>query len=100
MRRVAITENITYNLNTMAMEENDNKLIQSLLSAGGRTVISGTGSLADGIYVNFIESFYSNLFHKHTRINTAQAYYLAYLEIKESYDGFMRYRFNGVPAYV
>ena len=87
-------------INACNMEENDNKLIQSLLSAGVRTVISGTGSLADGIYIDFIESFYSNLFHKYTRINTAQAYYLAYLEIKEFYNGFMRYRFNGVPAYV
>ena len=50
--------------------------------------------------IDFIESFYSNLFHEYTRINTAQAYYLAYLEIKEFYNGFMRYRFNGVPAYV
>ena len=87
-------------INACNMEENDNKLIQSLLSAGVMTVISGTGSLADGIYIDFIESFYSNLFHKYTRINTAQAYYLAYLEIKEFYNGFMRYRFNGVPAYV
>lgn len=87
-------------INACNMEENNNKLIQSLLSAGVRTVISGTGSLADGIYIDFIKSFYSNLFHKHTRINTAQAYYLAYLEIKEFYNGFMRYRFNGVPAYV
>ena len=87
-------------INACNMEENNNKLIQSLLSAGVNTVISGTGSLADGIYIDFIKSFYSNLFHKHTRINTAQAYYLAYLEIKEFYNGFTRYRFNGVPVYV
>lgn len=87
-------------INACNMEENNNKLIQSLLSSGVNTVISGTGSLADGIYMDFIKSFYSNLFHKHTRINTAQAYYLAYTEIKESYNGFIRYRFNGVPVYV
>lgn len=87
-------------INACNMEENNNKLIQSLLSSGVNTVISGTGSLADGIYIDFIKSFYSNLFHKYTRINTAQAYYLSYLEIKEFYNGFMRYRFNGVPAYV
>lgn len=87
-------------INACNMEENNNKLIQSLLSSGVNTVISGTGSLADGIYIDFMKSFYSNLFHKYTRINTAQAYYLAYLEIKEFYNGFMRYRFNGVPSYV
>ena len=87
-------------INACNMEEINNKLSKSLLSSGVNTVISGVGSLADGLYINFIYSFYSNLFHKHARINTAQAYYFAYLEIKDLYNGFMRYRFNGVPAYV
>ena len=87
-------------INACNMEEKNNKLIKSLLSSGIGTVISGIGSLADGLYINFIYSFYSNLFHKHARINTAQAYYFAYTEIKDFYKGFMRYRFNGVPIYV
>ena len=87
-------------INACNMEDMDNKLVKSLLSSGVNTVISGVGSLADGLYINFISSFYSNLFHKYARINTAQAYYFAYIEIKDSYNGFMRYRFNGVPIYV
>ena len=87
-------------INACNMEEENNKLTKSLLSCGVSTVISGIGSLADGIYLDFIYSFYSNLLHKHARINTAQAYYFAYLEVKEFYKGFIRYRFNGVPVYV
>ena len=82
------------------MEETDNNLTKSLLSSGVGTVISGVGALADGMYIDFTQCFYSNLLHKHTRINTAQAYYFAYIEVKEFYKGFIRYRFNGVPVYV
>lgn len=87
-------------INACNMEESDNKLTKSLLSSGVSTVISGIGSLADGMYLDFIYSFYSNLLHKHARINTAQAYYFAYVEVREFYKGFIRYRFNGVPVYV
>ena len=87
-------------INACNMEEADNKLTKSLLSSGVGTVISGIGSLADGKYLDFINSFYSNLLHKYARINTAQAYYFAYIEVKEFYKGFIRYRFNGVPIYV
>ncbi|OEJ13824.1 CHAT domain-containing protein [Brachyspira hampsonii] len=87
-------------INACNMEEADNKLTKSLLSSGVSTVISGIGSLADGMYLDFIYSFYSNLLHRHARINTAQAYYFAYVEVKEFYKGFIRYRFNGVPVYV
>ena len=87
-------------INACNMEEINNKLTKSLLSSGVSTVISGLGSLADGKYIDFIYSFYSNLLHKHARINTAQAYYFAYIEVKEFYNGFIRYRFNGVPIYV
>ena len=87
-------------INACNMEETDNNLTKSLLSSGVGTVISGIGSLADGMYIDFVYSFYSNLLHKHARINTAQAYYFAYVEVKEFYKGFIRYRFNGVPIYV
>lgn len=87
-------------INACNMEEADNKLTKSLLSSGVATVISGIGSLVDGKYLDFIYSFYSNLLHKYARINTAQAYYFAYVEVKEFYKGFIRYRFNGVPIYV
>ncbi|WP_297298809.1 CHAT domain-containing protein [uncultured Brachyspira sp.] len=87
-------------INACNMEETDNNLTKSLLASGVSTVISGIGSLADGMYIDFVYSFYSNLLHKHARINTAQAYYFAYVEVKEFYKGFIRYRFNGVPIYV
>ena len=87
-------------INACNMEEINNKLTKSLLSSGVGTVISGKGSLTDGMYIDFISSFYSNLLHKHARINTAQAYYFAYVEVREFYKGFIRYRFNGVPVYV
>ncbi|WP_300365247.1 CHAT domain-containing protein [Brachyspira sp.] len=87
-------------INACNMEEIDNKLTKSLLSSGVGTVISGIGSLGDGMYMDFINSFYNNLLHKHARINTAQAYYFAYVEVREFYKGFIRYRFNGVPVYV
>ena len=87
-------------INACNMENINNKLTKSLLLSGVNTVISGVGSLADGLYINFISSFYSNLFHKYARINTVQAYYFAHIEIKEFYKGFTRYRFNGVPIYV
>ena len=87
-------------INACNMEETDNNLTKSLLSSGVGTVISGVGALADGMYIDFTQCFYSNLLHKHTRINTAQAYYFAYIEVKEFYKGFIRYRFNGVSVYV
>ncbi|WP_300716236.1 CHAT domain-containing protein [uncultured Brachyspira sp.] len=87
-------------INACNMEEADNKLTKSLLSSGVATVISAVGSLGDGMYMDFVSSFYNNLFHKHARINTAQAYYFAYVEVREFYKGFIRYRFNGVPVYV
>ncbi|WP_295162994.1 CHAT domain-containing protein [uncultured Brachyspira sp.] len=87
-------------INACNMEENNNKLTKSLLESGVSTVISGLGSLTDGMYIDFVCSFYANLFHNHARINTAQAYYFAYVEIRDFYKGFMRYRFNGVPSYV
>ena len=83
-----------------ACNMNDSNIVKSFLSCGVNTVVSGIGSLSDNIYNDFVMSFYSNLLHKHSRINTAQAFHFAHIEIKDNYNGFMRYRFNGVACYV
>lgn len=87
-------------INSCNNEELDNKLVESLLNAGINTVISGIGSIADGYYKQFIEFFYQYLLHKNTRINTAQAYYFASIQVQNLYNCFIRYRFNGVASYV
>ncbi|WP_157150946.1 CHAT domain-containing protein [Brachyspira sp. SAP_772] len=83
-----------------ACNMNDSNIVKSFLSCGVNTVVSGIGSLSDNIYNDFVMSFYSNLLHKHSRINTAQSFHFAHIEIKDNYNGFMRYRFNGVACYV
>jgi len=87
-------------LSVCNMDSDNNKLIESIMNSGVRTVIGGVSALSDSLYLSFIKCFYENLLSEHSRVNTASAYYFAYNECENVEFTFLRYKFHGVPTYV
>ena len=87
-------------LSACNMESDNNKLIESIMNSGVRTVIGGVSTLSDSLYLSFIKCFYENLLSEHSRVNTASAYYFAYNECENGAFAFLRFKFHGVPTYV
>ena len=87
-------------LSACNMDSDNNKLIESIMDSGVRTVIGGVSTLSDSLYLSFIKCFYENLLSEHSRVNTASAYYFAYNECKNGVFAFLRFKFHGVPTYI